>query len=222
MQLVSGILITRGRQQWAAQALECFLSQTYPEKELVIVDDMDDVSFPVPPKYPNVSHVILRDRLAIPQKRNHGVRISTGELIANFDSDDWSAPTRLAEQVKLLEESHMSITGYHSLLFYSAEYGVWKFVGRSQFPMGTSLLFTREFWSRHPFERDPNSENEHTGEDGMFSRAARQENAVISIDAESRMVARIHPGNTSVKNIHDRSHQEWHRWTGGLPTGFTP
>jgi len=222
---VTAIMPTRGRRVWANQALKCFLAQTYEHKDLIILDDEDNPSFPIPPKYPNVAHILLKERMSIAAKRNMAVRLATGEIICHVDSDDYSAPNRFQDQVALLEEHHKSVTGYHSMIFHDAERGLWYFKGLQGFPMGTSLMYRKLFWSGCQFVPDPIHValgELNVGEDNMFARAARNANEVITTDAGFTMVARSHSDNVSKRDVLNREHQEWHRWTGGLPTGFTP
>src|SRR6185503_11310823 len=140
---------TRGRRVWANQALKCFLAQTYEHKDLIILDDEDNPSFPISPKYPNVAHILLKERMSIPDKRNMAARVATGDIIWHLDSDDWSAPNRMKEQVNLLEESGKALVGYHSLIFHDETRGAWYFKGHQGYPMGTSQCYRKYFWKLH-------------------------------------------------------------------------
>src|SRR5262245_29017995 len=96
---------TRGRREFASQALACFLAQTYPAKELVILDDADDPSFPNKEGLPRDDasiRYLVGARRTIPIKRNLIAEAAAGELICHFDSDDWQHPERLSTQVKFL------------------------------------------------------------------------------------------------------------------------
>src|SRR5262245_40359289 len=92
---VSCILPTRGRHDLATQAVECFASQTYPDKELIIVDDADDPSFRYGILRPDSLYVTSIERLNIAAKRQLCCEYTTGDVIAHFDSDDYSDPRRL-------------------------------------------------------------------------------------------------------------------------------
>lgn len=198
MKLVSAIMPTRGRAEWARQALEFFLAQTYPEKELIILDDSDDPSFPVAPDMPGVTYRRTEMRCNIPVKRNACCEMARGEIICHFDSDDYSAPERMADQVALIEQSGKSVVGYHSMLFYSANpLYVAKYRGdQNVFAMGTSLMFKRDFWAVNRFP--PSTE---IAEDTAFVRMARKHDQLITAEAGKLMVARSHPGNTSEKKM---------------------
>jgi glycosyltransferase involved in cell wall biosynthesis len=200
MKLVSAIMPTRGRQQWAEQALESFLGQTYPDKELIILDDMDDRSFArfgVLPPPENVIYRLLETRETIPQKRNHACRIANGSIIVHWDSDDHSAPTRLEDQVRRLEQSGKAVTGYHSMLFFDEDgWRAYHYTNNPEYAVGTSLAYLKSWWASHPF-----NENLRAGEDNEAVHAARKEGQLVTADAAALMVARIHGGNTDRKNI---------------------
>lgn len=201
MVLVSAILPTRGRPEWARQAVDCFCAQTYPEKELIILDDMHDRSFPggaqsLPTGYPIL--YFMDESRSIPQKRNRACELARGEIICHFDSDDYSEPERIADQVELLQSSGKALTGYYSILFYEASTGRWmRYVGTPEYyACGTSLCYLKSFWQDHRFK-----ESEAIGEDNAMVKTARDLNQIISVDGSHMLVARVHPGNTSHKNV---------------------
>lgn len=219
MKSVAAMLITRGRQRWAAQALACFQAQTYEPKFLLIVDDLDDASFPSKPDYPNVWYGLIEKPLTIPEKRNIAADVAVADLICVFDSDDWSAPTRLEDQVRLLEESGKQVAAFHSMLFYHEEWNrAFKYVGDHLSGVGTSLLFTKSFWEDHPFRCDPKTPN--VGEDNAMCKAARERGQIITTDAQQLMVARIHQGNTSVKKTGAEGMEYRSVSLDALPSGF--
>lgn len=201
MQLVTAIMLTRGRAALAAIALECFLRQTYERKELVIVDDVLDPSFCQPPDGDNIVYLPSSLR-SIADKRNLACALADGEYICHWDDDDWSAPERIADQVQRLESSFVSVTGYHSMLFHEAATGrAAKYLSDRHYALGTSLFYRRQWWETHKFQDPPETPN--VGEDNAFVRQAREVGELISVDAGQIMVARAHIGNTSPKNMND-------------------
>lgn len=186
---------TRGRQDWAGQALHCFLEQTYPAKELLILDDLDEPSFREAPQFSTVRYHRAERRTLI-EKRNVVNDLAKGELIAHFDSDDWSAPERLSAQVGCLVLSGIAVTGFHTLLFYEPSSGGVALYGDGDttYACGTTLLYRREFWASHLFHKPKLTEY---GSDNLFVREAADLKQLVSGDAKHLMVARIHPGNTS-------------------------
>lgn len=198
MKLCSAIMPTRGRPELAAKALQCFLSQDYPHKTLVIIDDKEERSFPESVTHPLVRYELSPER-CIPVKRNMAANMaSDGSIVVHFDSDDYSAPDRMADQVYRLEESGKQVTGYHSLLFHEELSGrTAKYIPHTtDYGLGTSLCFTKTWWESHPF-----NEAKRIAEDNEFVKVAVKEGQFIGVDAGQLMVARVHSANTSAKDL---------------------
>lgn len=189
----------RGRPLWAGKAVDAFLAQSYPNKELVILQDEDDPSFGDDFKAADNVHICgIFERWSIPKKRNECCRVSDGEIIVHWDSDDWSDSNRITEQVQRLEESGKAVTGYYGLLFHEEETGkAFKYSYKSCWALGTSLCYLKSWWQRHPFP-----ESKAIGEDNAFVKEAHLANQLITTDGESMIVARIHQDNTSKKYTH--------------------
>ena len=218
MKLVSCIMPARGRREFAAQAVDSFLAQTYPNKELLICDDIDDPAFPGGVK---TGHPILRflsNSRSIAEKRNDLCELSAGSIIAHFDSDDWSAPDRLADQVARLEESRKAVTGYSSMIFFDGQ-NLGRYLGMANYALGTSLCFRREWWKWHKFPVATQIDaitQLAIGEDNEFVAEAMNQHEIMSVEGLGMMVARVHPGNSSRKNMGDYSPIDLNR----LPEGF--
>lgn len=189
----------RGRTQWSAGALECFLSQDYGSKLLVVVDDEDCPAFPVPPSEKAVIYSRLSGRHGIAEKRNVACEIATGcDYVCHIDSDDYSAPHRISDQVERLEKSGLAVTGYSSMLFYVEQSGQWlKYRGLKNYAVGTSLMYTREWWKTHRFFENPALK---IREDNEMVYAADQAKQLITADCGELMFARWHAGNAVTKN----------------------
>lgn len=212
MKLVTAIMPTRGRTEWARQAVACFQAQTYPNKELIVLDDIEEPSFGQGIIVPNTlqfSYLKSSSR-SIPIKRNQCCRAASGEIILHWDSDDWYAPERMADQVQRLEESGKQVTGYHSVLFYGEsmkeDERLWKYYGSDRYAVGVSLAYTKAFWTRNQFP-----ESIAVGEDNTFGRAALHAQQLISVDGGKMIVARIHDGNTAPKHAQGRQFRKVNR-----------
>lgn len=219
--MVSCIMPTRGRREWASQAVQSFLKQTYPAKQLVILDDIDCRSFDEPIRFPeNVEYLMtVASHPSIPDKRNYCCEVAAGEIIVHWDSDDYSEPTRIADQVHLLEESQKQVAGFHSMLFHVEQTGqAFKYQNDKSFALGTSLCFSKSFWAAHPFRPGPDFPN--VGEDNEFVKDARNLGELISVDAGRLMVARIHDSNTSVKRLDGAQTSYVPVSVDALPRGF--
>jgi hypothetical protein len=188
--LVSCIMPTKDRAQFVPGAIDGFLRQTYPHKELIVLDDGESIE-ELLPENPAIRYVRVEGNLCIGAKRNMCCEQAKGELIAHWDDDDWSMPTRLEEQVKTLQEHpEASITGYNSLLFLDQRSGkAWRYTGKAKYLVGTSLMYRREFWEKRRFS------DVQIGEDGKFIAGA----PVFALPGEKKMVARIHKQTTAPK-----------------------
>lgn len=191
---------TRGRSEWAQRAMNCFLLQTYEPRELVVVDDADDLSFPNGIDHPLVRYVVNQQRLGIPHKRNQCTRLAHGQIIVNFDSDDWSAPTRMETQVARLINSGKALDGFHSMLFYNeADSTAWKYRGRNC-ACGTSMCMWKSYAETHPFNERKKAHpvsGHIIGTDNDIGREASLAGQLSCVDGEQFLVARIHDGQSS-------------------------
>lgn len=211
---------TRGRQTWAWLSLQCFLDQDYSDKELVILDDEDDPSFPLGAEFDCVRYFREPQRNII-DKRNRVNELASGDLIAHFDSDDYSAPNRLTEQVAFMQFEQVSLVGFSSLLFYEpSTQKVAKYVGPRDYACGTSMLYKKSLWEAHPFRVPkpvPGADNPLAGSDNGFVREVRAMKQISATDAGNLMVARAHEGNMSPKRMYKFNKQ---LTLADLPKGF--
>lgn len=216
--LVSCVLPTKDRASYIGQAIRCFQAQTYPNKELVIADNGDDHTEKlIPSNDPTVRYVRVFGTRTTGEMRNLCGMYSKGEILCHFDSDDWSAPTRVADQVTRLGTFGV-VTGYHSMFFYDVRDGHcyhWHgSVASIRYALGTSLCYRKEWWIKHPFQ------SVRIGEDvRFFQRAYREAHRLVqTAPAGALMVARVHDHQTCRKSLSRRSYQRVDRKV--LPTAF--
>jgi len=132
------------------------------------------------------------DPMPVGALRNLGNSCGTGEIIINWDEDDWSSPERVASQVARLQESGKAVTGWHSLFYYEIESKqCWRYqfeapgVPHPPYACGGSQAYLRTWWEKHNYES--------TGiEDFPFQKSARDNRQLDSTDAGSLYVARAH------------------------------
>jgi O-antigen biosynthesis protein len=217
--LVSAIMPVYGNREMVECALVSFLSQDWPNKELIVIDDSPEAMadlFLIQVSLPDtcVRHIRFDDhlvryvravsRMKIGPKRNLACDMAHGEIIVHFDSDDWSAPSRITDQVLTLLASGKSVSGYHSMLFWDGHSKeAFKYKGSDDYSLGSGLCYRRAFWEKHPFV----AEGPKNWEDNVFVQAARNENEIVAVDAGNLMVARIHPGNTCPKKPRENPRQ---------------
>lgn len=191
--LVSAIMPIFNRREFASCALQCYYSQTYPNKELIIVEDGHDDIRDLITNWTGVHYFRLNGKHTVGAKRNIACQYAQGEYIAHWDSDDWSAPTRIAEQYRLMTKAQSAFVGYGSMLFLDdARKIAWLYSGEPNYALGTSFFYSKTYWRCHKFP------DISEGEDNAF---VQESSNLIAVDAGDRMVARIHANNTSEKHI---------------------
>ena len=93
------------REHYISEAIESILTQSFPNFELLLVDDgSTDRSVEVLRSYDDarIRVVCNEHNLGIPQTRNRGLELARGVYIALLDSDDQACPDRLIKQVAFL------------------------------------------------------------------------------------------------------------------------
>jgi Glycosyltransferases involved in cell wall biogenesis len=216
--LVSCILPTKDRAAFIPYAIQSYQSQTYPAKELIIVDNGDDSTEAMVQIHASVDvrYYRVTGTRTTGEMRNLCAKYAYGEFICHFDSDDWSAPERVSDQVARLGEFGV-VTGYNAMLFYDERDGQcyqWRLSPPTVYVLGTSLCYRREWWRHHPFK------SIRIGEDLRFFQQAWQEahRLVPTASAGQLMVARVHAHQTSRKSLTRRSYQPVSNTL--LPQGF--
>lgn len=190
--LISALMPTRDRRQYIPGAVSCFLNQTWPNKELIVLDSGDDPVGDLMPPTPAVRYVRLKDKPTIGAARNIACSLARGEFFVHFDDDDISHPLRLKEQYKLLTSFQRGLVGYRSMVFIDEEERkAYLYPGDAGYALGTSFFYRRQTWRAHHFP------DKQVHEDGDFINAVR--GGALSVPAGDRMVARIHSKNTSCK-----------------------
>lgn len=100
--LVSVVIPNYNYANFLQGAIESVLSQTYPNIEIVVVDDGSvDNSKEVLERYTSQVKVIFQSNQGVSIARNTGVAESKGDLIAFLDADDIWLPTKVEKQVDL-------------------------------------------------------------------------------------------------------------------------
>jgi glycosyltransferase involved in cell wall biosynthesis len=194
--LVSCIMPTHNRRPFVSQAIVYFLRQDYPNRELIIVDDGTDPIADLIPDDPRIRYLHQDHTSTLGAKRNVACQEARGEIIANWDDDDWMAPWRLMYQVEILLQERADICGLDKLFFYDpASHQAWQYVypnGGRPWLAGGTLCYTKACWRGNPFP------HVNVGEDTRFVWGTHAQKLVVLQDS-SFYVAMVHPGNTSPK-----------------------
>lgn len=104
--LVSILIPAYNAQQWIGYTLQSAITQTWPRKEIIVVDDGStdqtaEVARRLASRQVTVVHTENRGAAAA---RNHALSISQGEYVQWLDADDLLAPDKIERQLATLRE----------------------------------------------------------------------------------------------------------------------
>lgn len=107
LSLVSIIIPCYNAEAWVAQTLESALAQTWPHREIILVNDGSrDGSLAVARRFQSRDvQVVDQPNRGASAARNHGLRLARGDFIQFLDADDLLAPDKLALQMAVLAEA---------------------------------------------------------------------------------------------------------------------
>jgi glycosyltransferase involved in cell wall biosynthesis len=108
--LVSVVIPTYNRAGLISETIDNVLGQSYPNLELIVVDDgSTDQTQSVLRRYGNRLRIVTQDNAGASAARNRGAAMARGEILAFQDSDDLWKTTKLERQVALLREFGLSV-----------------------------------------------------------------------------------------------------------------
>ncbi len=112
--LVSCIMVTGkspSRLPLAMAACRSYAQQTYPAKEIVIVNTGDNLLGRLPAELTdNICEVTRPAELTLGELRNCGLEAAQGEFVCQWDDDDWSGPQRIELQLAAALEHNCPTT----------------------------------------------------------------------------------------------------------------
>jgi glycosyltransferase involved in cell wall biosynthesis len=153
--LVSCVMPTFNRPAFVALAVASFEAQSYPNKELIVVDDGAVQVREIVEGRPGVRYHRLQRRASIGDKRNVGNWLARGEVVCLWDDDDWYSSERLRYQVLPILYDEADLTGIESAFLMSLSTGeVWSVADtlhRSMFEgdvAGGTLAYRRDVAQR--------------------------------------------------------------------------
>jgi glycosyltransferase involved in cell wall biosynthesis len=201
--LVSVVTPTFNRNFYLRSIVACFLAQTCTDSELLVVDDGTESAEPFIAAHPRVRYVRLPGPpLSTGMKRNACCELAQGEFVLHADNDDWSAPTRIANQVEKLKASDKAVLTYYRIPYWDmTEKQAYIYNSENREPLwewahGATLCYRKSFWEEHPFE------DKRRMEDVYFIKAAGRADMLASTDGRDQIVLRAHSGNTYAPPLH--------------------
>lgn len=106
--LVSVVIPAYNNAQYIAECVESIENQTYPNIEIIIIDDgstdnTGDVVKNLQGKYHNITYKKISNSKS-PAARNEGILMTKGEFIALVDADDIWPPDKISKQMAELKK----------------------------------------------------------------------------------------------------------------------
>lgn len=103
--LVSVVLPVYNGSEYLSEAITSILGQTYPNFELIIIDDgsTDDSAAIISSFRDGRIRFLQQENRGIVATLNRGIELAGGRYIARQDADDMSLPERFSRQVSFLE-----------------------------------------------------------------------------------------------------------------------
>jgi glycosyltransferase involved in cell wall biosynthesis len=107
--LVSVIVTTYNHERHIAATLQSVFTQTYPDYELIVVDDgSTDSTGARVSAFRDRLRLVRQENQGVAASRNTGIQQARGQLLAFLDGDDLWEPDKLAQQVAAAERQPRS------------------------------------------------------------------------------------------------------------------
>lgn len=196
---VSCLMVTADRRDLCRRSIRCFQRQTYPNRELVVVDDGDEDLAPVLADLPadQVRYVKLPKTPdnVLGHLRNVALENASGTFIAQWDDDDWYHAERLETQIEALQQGYDACSLHGALMHIdSSEYVCHPYVGYLDDGVPGSIVHRRDATIRYPEIR--------RAEDTVYLNAWREKRYTILPDAASHLFIRCFHGDNTWEKQH--------------------
>jgi glycosyltransferase involved in cell wall biosynthesis len=205
---VSCVIAVYNGEAHLREAVDSVLSQTYPDLELIVVDDgSTDGTAGVIAGYGDRVRVFRQENRGVSVARNLGVAAATGEMLSFLDADDRLDPRKVALQVAAFRtDPELDFCDCHTAYFWSDELaqeakerdfryasGFW----RDALPGHISgWLFRRELWGR---VGEFSSAMRFSEDTDWLSRARDLPMRRLTL-ADVLTHRRLHPGNVTARH----------------------
>lgn len=212
---ISCLMVTaNGRFETFQRAARCYADQTYPNRELVVVNEgTKDYQRQIAEHLAgrdDVRLIFLDGKYTLGGLRNIAIRLCQGPLFCQWDDDDFNSPERLALQYRFLSKHPRARVCYLSdqlhfyfntkLLFWES-WGSYHSGGIKKYSLipGTIMAYRKGFDGRYP------SSGEHcrAGEDTVlaYELCESEDDVLLLPDVGYSMVYSYHG-----KNVWDEEH----------------
>lgn len=118
--LVSILIPCYNSSQWLAETLKSALTQTWQNKEIIVVDDgSTDNSLAIAKSFESpVVKVISQENQGQSAAENRALTEAQGDFIQYLDADDLLAPDKIERQIEFLDDANECVTACEWARFY--------------------------------------------------------------------------------------------------------
>ncbi|WP_410598366.1 glycosyltransferase family 2 protein [Amycolatopsis sp. lyj-90] len=189
---------TADRRQLARRAIDHFLNQDYCNRELIVVDSGTDPIADLIPAGDLVRYHRLDVRRSIGWTRQFACEIAGGEILVQWDDDDWYGSHRLRRQIEPIACGDAEV----SALLWDYLYDVparrfWRKAVRLRLNYLDSVVCGTLAFTRSAWQRSAGYQNVSLGEDlGMLTELVRQGARFTRVKSDGIFVCVRHSGNT--------------------------
>lgn len=205
--LISCLLVTaKGRLDYFKRSVQCFCDQTYPNKELLIVNEgnqeyQNSISEHVKSlERSDIRTEFLNGYYSLGALRNISLGLANGEIFCQWDDDDFNFPSRLATQYRFMGEQICYLSDQLHYYFSTNElyWEDWKFFlsgGHLKYSLipGTIMGRIKDLPARYP----SGGKSCKAGEDTVFA------NQLLRTGANVKILSGY--GNLHVYSFHGRN-----------------
>ena len=198
--LVSCICLTHNKIELLERSVNCFLEQTYPNKELIVAFTEDNKN-----AAGLVDRIARRDikaitisterKMTLGEKRNLAIRHANGYYCCNWDDDDWHDKKRIETQLDYLSGTKYKASILSKIILYDGVSGDlylsatrW---GWEQTLLCEKTVLEKEDWQYQHLDR---------GEDSPLIYKLKQHDLLVSISMPELYIYVYHSNNVFHRN----------------------
>ncbi|MGG3888372.1 glycosyltransferase [Metabacillus fastidiosus] len=162
------VIVCTIRQNFLDNVFQNYESQTWPDKELIIILNKDDMDINIwrdkARNYQNVSVYQLPETSTLGECLNFGVEKSKYDYIAKFDDDDYYSPFYLSKSMEIFHDPDVSLTGKNFFYVYFENEKLLVEHKRHPRVSGGTIIFKKDIFKKVKFPE------RNKGEDAIFVR----------------------------------------------------
>lgn len=213
---ISCLTVTDNRLVMLKEAMDCYCLQTYPNREMVIVTAGGERYCRAIQTHLNELHRddirlvrVSEPRATLGRLRNISLQAAEGDVVCQWDDDDFYHPDRLALQWKEMSESHADACFLtdHLQFFVARRVLLWvDWTGSAHVPPGGELVpGTVMAFAGADFRYPELGCDSHLGEDNAFRDQIYRDLKVVTLRDHGQLyVYRFHGHNTTSEEHHWR------------------